>query len=352
MSMINAKTQHKYMRVAAELRRRIATRSLRPGDRLPSFAELGEQFSATAGTIDRALVDLERDGLISRQNGRGLFVAKPQSRPRTGVVGCVGFDFGDLAVGYYRALARGIQNAANRLEMRLLLMGENSADDWTGMDGVIIHAEYPDMMLHRRPHGMPAVSVLIRSESVPSVAIDEFEAGFKAAQYLMSLGHKRIGTLMDGVLAIPKKRLNGFHGAVVESGSEIDRDLIYVPTHPPSGDIGYDDMLAWIDTGWERLACTAILCQNDTTARGVIRALAERGIRVPEDVSVMGFDGADEGDLTMPSLTSLKVPLTAIGETAMDLIATQLSGTQVGISTLVLPTHVRPGLSTAPPTSG
>src|SRR5687768_8221892 len=88
----HAKTPQ-YLRLADELRQQIASGSLQPGDRLPTFAEARAVYGANAYTVERAQALLEQEGLISRARGRGALVLQPAAKPQTGLIGLCGADF-------------------------------------------------------------------------------------------------------------------------------------------------------------------------------------------------------------------------------------------------------------------
>jgi DNA-binding LacI/PurR family transcriptional regulator len=118
---------------------------------------------------------------------------------------------------------------------------------------------------------------------------------------------------------------------------------------------GYDDMQEWLGEGWSTLGCTAILAHNDETAVGVIAALQEAGLRVPEDVSVVGFDGTEIAHFHRPRLTTVEVPLEEIGARGFELLMQQVNRplSEIGQARsqmqLSLPTQLQIGQSTAPP---
>ena len=103
-----------------------------------------------------------------------------------------------------------------------------------------------------------------------------------------------------------------------------------------------------VEDGWQALGCTAILAHNDEAAIGVMNALAARGLGVPQDVSVVGFDGTMICDFCTPKLTSVKVPLREIGSRAVKVLLEQIQG---GIKTpekITLPVQLKRGASTRP----
>ena len=108
-------------------------------------------------------------------------------------------------------------------------------------------------------------------------------------------------------------------------------------------------MSDWLRSGFKKLGCTAVFAQNDLAAIGAIRALQEAGLRVPEDVSVLGYDGTQVCRLFSPTIAAVAIPLHKIGATAMELLTRQISSGKASNETIVLPAEFQPGGSVAPP---
>ncbi len=108
-------------------------------------------------------------------------------------------------------------------------------------------------------------------------------------------------------------------------------------------------MLAWLQDGWRDLQLTAMLVQNDNAAIGMIRALTEKNIRVPDDLSIVGFDGVDPSTYVAPPLTTVVVPVHEIGVTAMQVLVEHINQPDRPHEIIKLPVQLHVGESTAPP---
>ena len=104
--------------------------TLVPGNRLPSFAELQEQFGAATTTISRALLTLEQEGLVVRQQGRGVFVAEPRPTPRHHVLGMYGQAAESQMLGFYARLLEGVRARARREGSEILLLDAPPSGGW------------------------------------------------------------------------------------------------------------------------------------------------------------------------------------------------------------------------------
>lgn len=324
----------KYLQLAEHFRGQLTRGELRPGDRLPSLTEMRAQHGASRPTVEKAHSLLEQEGWIERQHGAGIFVKAPPALDRQAGTSIVGLSGPGFAVGgqsfYWARLMEGICEAAEASATPLLLLGHESSRGWEKVDGLLISDWRATWAMRHLPPELPRVSVLNSFDGVASVRADDF-AGIRAAvQHLLSLGHKRIAYLHGFAdHAVVTDRIAGYQAALREAGiearSEWQRPLTGLySVGSDFTDQGRSIMLQWLNEGWEGLGCTAILCHNDETALGVMVALKENGFHVPQDVSVVGFDGSDAGDQVNPRLTTIIVPLREIGRAAFEALQQQM----------------------------
>lgn len=182
------------------------------------------------------------------------------------------------------------------------------------------------------------------SHEIPIIAVDysgiEFQypritatnvmGAYEGTKYLISLGHRQIGFitgLMD--LGCSQERLQGFNQAMNEAGLEVDQSLI------GNGDFTRlsGELLAkeWLSSSKKP---TAIFCSNDEMALGVLDVAEQRHIRVPSELSIMGFDDINEARLRKPSLTTIKQPLFEMGNRAALGLINLMSGNTIQSETL------------------
>ena len=178
----------------------------------------------------------------------------------------------------------------------------------------------------------------------PSVGATNWNGGLAATRHLLALGHRRIAALTGptGWLCC-RARLDGFRAAMDAAGVRVDPDLVRMSTLYEEG--GLVDGRALLG-----LTCppTAVVTANDLQAVGVYEAARQAGVRVPEDLSVVGFDDLPFTRWAGPPLTTVRQPLSDMGATAADLVLTLASGeparTRVELATTLVVRH-----STAPP---
>lgn len=355
----------KYLGLVEYFTALIRSDALKVGDRLPTYVELQRQFGLTANTINRAMIELEQQGLIERRRGSGVYVAEPvlntqpATRRRHGIIGLCGWGF--LYGGgssYWTRLIEGVQNQAEKEDSQVLLADRLLGKGWEKVDGLLISRGADDVILNYLPPQMPHVWLFYQYPHGPSVVADE-RGGMRAAvEHLLQLGHRRIAYLHDQNPLALSTRLKGYEEALRAFGIIPRKKWKRVLTgHNDYGvqftASGRRDTAAWLADksadGWKRAGCTALLCHNDETAIGALQAFADAGLKVPDDVSVVGFDGLDVGEYSSPQLTSVEMPLQRMGEVAIELLQKQIAADEVLVEHKVLPTELRVRESTAAP---
>jgi DNA-binding LacI/PurR family transcriptional regulator len=350
----------KYAQLAERLRSEIAAGVLKPGSRLPSYTQVQERYGASKQTLERAHSLLEQEGLILRRNGIGTFVADPARRATTGVI-AMAQNFPSRHP-YYLRLLQGVQEAAHDRQFEVLLLHPESRVSWEKIDGLLGCAGESDEFLLRLPPGMPYMGLLHPVGDEPQVIADDFNGMREAVRYLVGLGHRRIGYLAGSagsLQGIARRRMEGYRTGLREDGiafQEEWRRPFYNegPQKESKAEQGREKMGQWLEDGWKKTGCTAIVAQNDEAAMGAIDALQDAGYHVPRDVSVVGFDGLDLVHPACGPLTTVQVPLYEIGAqgaaSLIDVIERPLSaGAEEQAATpIVLPPVLRPGGSTAP----
>jgi DNA-binding LacI/PurR family transcriptional regulator len=286
---------------------------------------------ATRARVQQALDELGyRPNLAARQLRRG----------RIGMIGVV---VPEIASPYFSELAAALVSAATRRGWTVLV-DETGGDaererqllDGTGarlVDGLILSPWALD------PRGLQPGSVpvvLLGEQSAPGVldhvAIDNVTAAAEATAHLLSLGRRRIAAvglqphLSNGTAEL---RRRGYRQALAAAGLDVDADLeVAVPSLHRSA--GYDAARALLP-----LRPDALFCFTDELALGAMRALAEAGARVPEDVAVAGFDDIEDGRYAVPSLSTISPAKDEIAALALDRVLARIEAPQEPVADLV-----------------
>jgi LacI family transcriptional regulator len=166
-----------------------------------------------------------------------------------------------------------------------------------------------------------------RDSEFCSVSVDHARGGELAARHLFDLGHRRIAFINGPVhLSQCAERRRGMRGAARQAGFDAEESIIEYTIDPITAfeqtDAIVDSLLALSDRP------TAVVCVNDQIAFAVLRALAERRVRVPRDMSVVGYDDVDFAAMLSPALTSVRQPKYELGRAAAELLIAETADPQ------------------------
>lgn len=191
---------------------------------------------------------------------------------------------------------------------------------------------------------VPLTFVGSSAEGASSVVVDEVAGARVAVQHLVNLGHRRIAMIGGGeesqAFTVPRERRQGYVAALRAGGIPVDHKLEVAGGYTPAGgQSAMADLLAMRDPA------TAVFVQSDEMALGAIRAVRRAGLRVPRDVSIVGFDDHELAEYT--DLTTVSQPVRDMGERAGRLVCAGLAG--AGPSIDIVPTHLVIRGTTAPP---
>lgn len=148
------------------------------------------------------------------------------------------------------------------------------------------------------------------------VTVDNYSGAYQAVRYLLSLGHRRIAHLSGpGGLSTTSERLRGYSDALAKAGISQDPDIVFAG--PYTEEFGSSIFTYLIENPDPP---TAIFCSSDITAVGLLGAADQYGLKIPDDLSIIGCDGIHVGQWLKPSLTTLRQPIDDIARTAIDLL--------------------------------
>ena len=176
------------------------------------------------------------------------------------------------------------------------------------------------------PYVLCTVTVPRDGDALPcsTVSIDDEKESFRAVSYLCEQGHQRIAILAgrtgESPYGVGTLRLAGYRRALEEHGIEFDPALVeYMSEDLPEYSMpnGYDTMKRLLETGVD---FTAVFAVSDTMAFGACRALREAGLRIPEDCSIIGYDGQYYTEYMTPSLTTVVQPVAEMARKTVELL--------------------------------
>ncbi|WP_340373480.1 LacI family DNA-binding transcriptional regulator [Peribacillus sp. FSL E2-0218] len=259
---------------------------------------------------------------------------------------------------FYWELVSGIESKAREKSFDIVLKGIESPEELTtfitqrNLDGLILVGAKSDSPVVAKVKELDLPIVFLDSyldESAPfQVGIDDAFGGRVATEHLLSLGHQRIA-LITGDLepdSVNGRRFRGYRSALQENRS-FDQNLIFESDTSAQGGFEATEKII------TETNATAILSFSDVSALGVYKCLNEKGCKIPDDYSVVGFDGSYFSTFMTPTLATVKQDVGEKGEKAVDLLFLQIEDANrlKQQSRISLPVTFMVGSSTAPPRS-
>jgi DNA-binding LacI/PurR family transcriptional regulator len=190
------------------------------------------------------------------------------------------------------------------------------------------------------------VNGALHTLDVPSVGVDERAAGEIATQHLIELGHERIGFVAGLEHYLPTQLKNaGRETALLGSGLDPEGLVAYAAFSVDGGRRGLAELLA------RPRPPTAVICSSDLMAIGALHEALRRGLRVPEQLSIVGFDGIEATTWTAPQLTTVDQPIAEIADTAVETLQSLIADSERPVPNSYFRPTLRVRGSTAPPAS-
>ncbi|GEO66170.1 ribose utilization transcriptional repressor RbsR [Levilactobacillus spicheri] len=305
----------------------------------------GERFSPD--TRRRVHQLQEKMGYVPDFNARNLIMKSAQT---------IGVLVPNLGNPFFSMFIKGVQSASRQHQFIPLIFGANHDEELEGyylqelikraVDGLIIASasitgETIDNILKK--NGIPYL--LIDQNGGPSldrIRIDDDRGGRLAAQHLLAFGHQRVAVVMpEHATQNLVIRLRGFREELAQHGVSLTADDVVLSPMTKLG--GYQATAAVLQRH-----PTAVFAINDETALGLMRGLHEQGVRVPGDVSVLGYDDIDLDEYVVPRLSSVHQPVVTMGERATELLINRIHNRRQAAQTVDLPVDFRQRESTGP----
>lgn len=344
------RSKRDYLRDA--IRDAIADGAYPPGSRLPSEHALIKRYELSRSTVRKALGDLELAGLVTREQGRGSFVTdraadlirEDRTTQRELLVSAV-FNRHGMINPIIQALIRLLQQRTVGLARFALHYHERPHPErYPDADLILADGTHD---LGWLPSGTPVIVINALHPTLPSLCTDNEAGGALTAQHLIDLGHRRIGIIRsvgdDRNLEFTRRH-RAARRVFEQAGAEVHVvDLRLHAQHETPVEDLVAELLARSDGGM-----TALHCDTDLTAVRAIEVLGDHGLRVPEQVSVTGYDDQPTVDLITPPLTTVRQDLAAIADRLVEMLDLVRQGLPPDTSPPVWPRLIVRG-STLPP---
>lgn len=308
----------------------IDDQGLAPGAQIPSQNELAATLKTTVVTIHRALRELSDEGVVHRINGKGTFVGPlPGSKPLARSVALLmpgeDLDRPERNPDYWpyvqHLIGAFIQAVGTQWHLSVRAFHPDvdpagEARQLAHYDAVFFHySERPLKLIQYlvRRKIVPVVSLGLPKPGLPCMTVDhnKVEGTRKAVRYLADRGYKRLAFVGSpqywGDLA-----LDGFRAGLADSALPfVPKRVVRVGELARDGVRAVDVLLA------KHPNCDAIVVDSDMQALGVIEELRSKGVKVPEDIAVIGYDGLDRANRQPPFLTTVEIPYRPMIEAAL-----------------------------------
>jgi LacI family transcriptional regulator len=276
-------------------------------------------------------------GLVSRKTGKIGFILTEEHFLRT--------------EPFYTRVFLGAEFEASKKDNYILLATVNSSFKKNdplprfilerNYDGVIIAGWVPDALLDALlKYNMPIVIIdyIPHKQGFPSILIDNLRGGMLATEYLINNGHKNIAFLGGEIShSSIMERLQGYKLALEKADITIDDGLIITNDEYLSRQNGYKSAEKLFQ---QRKKVTAIFASNNATAIGVMQYLKDNGYKIPEDISLIGFDDVEADLLIDPPLTTIKVPKLEMGTEAVQLLLKMINNNSISPKKILVPVEL------------
>jgi len=330
---------------------------------MATIRDVAREAGLSTGTISKALSNPDKiskknlakvQSAIAKLNYKPNMLAQKFRSKRSNTIVVMVPDIANL---FFANVISGIESVAQNAGFSVLLGDTKDSVAREKQFINMVETRLADGLINLRPYRpddalLPRDDVLSVAasscENTPSysVRIDNVGAMQKVVNYLLSQGHKRIGVI-TGLKDNPHTvdRLNGYKKALE------DADIEYDPTIVIEGDFNY-----WSGLSAAEQFCkmkdrpTAICSFNDEMAIAAIKGFNDKGLRIPQDISITGFDDMEVSKYAIPTLTTVSQPAAKIGERSAELLFSLIKGETPALTDHVLPYEFIIRESTAPPT--
>jgi len=342
-----------YLHIYEEIQHQILEQKYLPGDMLPTDNELCALYGVSRPTMAKAIKLLSKEKLVKRKAGFGTQVLELGKASMK-----VGFLIPRLqTTEIFEPICISIAKTAKELGMRMILPDEMNGDYdlkavtevmvnqliqanvrgvfFAPVEHVIDPQTFNNMILDRlTDHGVKVVLLdrdlyrWPRQTRCDLIGIDNIEAGYLVATHLLDQGCSRLAFVTRGnpAMTVQLRRM-GCREALVQKG-QLATNLFALDYHSEEPGESIEELLENNVDG--------IICANDSTAATLMRSLLDRGVKIPEEVKVCGFDDVKYASLLSVPLTSYQQPCEAIGRVAAEVMMNRLKHPDSPVSRITL----------------
>lgn len=327
----------KYHQLKEYLKKQIIRGDLLPGEKITSENTLASQFNLSRHTVRQALGELENEGYIYREKGRGTFCSRPKINAQS--IAVLTTYISDYI---FPSIIRGIEEILSAAGYNLILANTNNDKAKEALclenylsqkiDALIIEPtksalENSNINYYRKleEKGIPYLMINAYYPDLdPAFLImDDTQGTYLATHHLLQLGHRRIAGLFKTDDLQGVKRQAGFFSALKDYGIPENYALVGQYTTEQIRSYPYQFIRSILQ---KEPRPTAIVCYNDQVALNVLEAIRNEGLKVPDDISIVGYDDSPLATATEIKLTTIRHPKAEMGRQAAYNIVDMLTG--------------------------
>lgn len=333
-----------YLQLEKNIREKIAGGELKQLQKLPTERKLAKLYNVERRTISKALNRLAEENLLCRIQGKGTFVIEPDSKEAKDLIDTLKarkkkqktnrlglllpYEFMSRPDDfYYTEVLRGIREEIVPASYDLLILGPCWRDHTSSyaklvqnqdVDGILIMAPLSNKntLTELCKAGIPSMLISTAADSkISYVDADNVKGAFEATEYLIRLNHSKIAiiTAKQGWGTNLRDRLKGYKTALKKNGLGFDEKMVIYTSNTYEED-GYKAMSNILDLN---PMPTAVFVTGYWLTTGAINAIKVKGLKIPEDISVIGFDDFPSALMMQPPLTTVRQPFYDIGRIAV-----------------------------------
>jgi GntR family transcriptional regulator of arabinose operon len=329
----------KYFQIKEYLLKYFKEKNIKDNEKIPSENELIGIFRVSRNTVRQALDILEREGIVYKEQGKGTFFSKKQLK-RNFIIGVISV----AASKYiYFDIINGIEEYCHENKYSIILSNskanpekEKQALDSMlekGIDGLIIEPALSynitkDSYIFKRLSNLEipvlVIDVIIQGLNLPTLTLDDIKCGYEATEYLLQKNHKKIAFVYKKGFVASEYRLKGYLNALRDHDIKINET--YIAGFYEKDEVENNEIAGICTRKLLELdhPPTAIFYYNDESAVPGIKAIINCGLRVPDDISVLGFDDSDYADFSNIQLTTFIHPKKNMGLQAAKMIIDEI----------------------------
>jgi DNA-binding LacI/PurR family transcriptional regulator len=343
-----------YKQIADDIRSQIASGKMKVGDEIGSHQELALRYDVSLITIRKAREILINEGILYTRVGKGTYVAKNSGLSILSKQKMIGFVLRDLESQFFSRILYSVEKKISRKGYNLLVSSsanriqreEDQIKHFLklGVDGLIIvslssHYHAPPIIKKLERDRFPYVVVsYVVDKNICHVGTDQIKGGYIAGEYLINLGHIKIGFInsQHGSL-LGEARKRGLILVHEKYGIEFNDKFVYELER--SGE--YYDYSSGYQIGLNFAKANdrpeAIFAYNDLSAIGFEKGVLDQGLKVPQDVSIIGFDNIKRCITAPVQLTTIHQPIDKIGMLSVETLLKKIQGQKVKCRQILKP---------------